>query len=74
MLTRTIRRAQVGQMIATCCDLDGVLSLTIADAVDLAAGAPLRAAGLSDDDARAVLATMWADEPLPPAARADDVQ
>jgi hypothetical protein len=60
-LTSTGRRGTTAGMIYSHRGHDLDAAVTIADALDLLAGAALTAAGITNpDDARAILATLWA--------------
>ena len=45
---------------ATDVDVDPLTAVTLADVLDAVSAAVLRSAGLTDEDARSVLAALWA--------------
>ena len=58
-LARTAERARAAGLFADASGLPPLCSMVIAEALDGARAGVLRAAGLADDEARAVLAALW---------------
>lgn len=61
-LSRSGRRTLVASMLHTATDeQDPLTAQLLADVLDQTSAAVLRAAGLEDDEARAILASLWTE-------------